>query len=81
VNQHRKQRRVERRNIWAIRTATRWIELHPERRQYFCETGAAYELWDETELPHCIKRILKARVFWVSEFTEDKQEVNDDSSV
>lgn len=55
--------RVERRDIESVLTAMREIALGPG--QYFCETGAAYEIWDETSLPHMIKRIPRSRVFWV----------------
>lgn len=67
-----KRERVERRNIKAIQTATLRIELSPDRKQFFCETGAAYEIWDEMDLLHRVKRIPKSRVFWV--FEKDEKE-------
>ncbi|MBU2611989.1 MAG: hypothetical protein KJ606_13755 [Chloroflexi bacterium] len=57
--------RVERRDIESVLTAMREVILGPG--QYFCETGAAYEIWDEKRLSpgYMIKRIPRARVFWV----------------
>lgn len=60
-----KRERGERRDIKAVRTATLYIELSPDRKQFFCETGAAYEIWDETDLLHRVKRIPKSRVLMV----------------
>jgi hypothetical protein len=60
-----KRERVERRDIKAVRTATLHIELSPDRKQFFCETGAAYEIWDEMDLLHRVKRIPKSRVLMV----------------
>jgi len=72
MNGPKKRERIERRDIEAIRTATLHIELNPDRKQYFCETGAAYEIWDETGLLYFVKRIPKSRVIWV--FEKDEKE-------
>lgn len=57
--------RVERRNIKRLVTARYVIVL--TKNQYFCETKAAYEIWEEGEgaLLHRVKRISKKSVLWV----------------
>lgn len=59
--------RVERRNIATLYSATGAYayELNPERNQFFCETPAAWELWDETELLQRVHRWSKKRIGFV----------------
>ena len=51
-------------NIKMLRTATREIVLF--QGQYFCETAAAYEIWQEQLLLR-IARIPKKQVLWIFE--------------
>jgi len=67
-----KRQRIERRDIAAMRTANIIIELAD--KQYFCETGAAYEVWDESRLPVRLYRVPKSRVIMVW----NKEETNVD---
>jgi hypothetical protein len=40
-------------------------ELDPDRQQFFCETPAAWELWDETEQLQRVQRWPKKQISWV----------------
>lgn len=59
--------RVERRNIACLYSATGiyMYDLNPDRKQFFCETRAAWELWDETELLARVRRWPKTRIGFV----------------
>jgi len=59
--------RVERRNIATLYSLTGMYmyDLNPDRKQFFCETRAAWELWDETELLARVRRWPKTRIGFV----------------
>lgn len=59
--------RVERRNIATLYSATGACayELNPDRKQFFCETPAAWELWDESEQLQRVRRWPKKRIGFV----------------
>ena len=59
--------RVERRDIDRLYSLSgRYVyELDPDRRQFFCETPAAWELWDETDQLQRIQRWPAKRISWV----------------
>jgi hypothetical protein len=59
--------RVERRNIATLYSAAGMYmyDLNPERKQFFCETRAAWELWDETDLLARVHRWPKTRIGFV----------------
>jgi hypothetical protein len=60
-------RRVERRNIATLYSLTGMYmyDLNPDRKQFFCETHASWELWDETELLARVRRWPKTRIGFV----------------
>jgi len=60
-------RRTERRDIARLYTAGgRYLyDLNPDRNQFFCETPAAWELWDETDLLQRVRRWPKERIGFV----------------
>ena len=66
--------RVERRNIACLYSAagTYMYDLNPDRKQFFCETPAAWELWDETELLARVRRWPKTRIGFVIPKTSRK---------
>jgi len=59
--------RAERRDIAKLYSLSgRYVyELNPGRQQFFCETSAAWELWDETEQLQLVRRWPKKRISWV----------------
>ena len=59
--------RVERRNIAVLYSLSGMYmyDLNPDRKQFFCETRAAWELWDETELLARVRRWPKKRIGFV----------------
>ena len=59
--------RMERRDVCKLYSISGAYvyELNPDRRQYFCETRAAWELWDETELLQRVRRWAKKRISFV----------------
>lgn len=67
--------RVERRNVAKLYSAAGAYvyELNPDRKQFFCETRAAWELWDETELLRRVQRWSKKRIGFVI-FKDEKHE-------
>jgi hypothetical protein len=67
--------RVERRNIASLYSATGMYmyDLNPDRKQFFCETRAAWELWDETELLARVRRWPKTRIGFVIPKTPTKR--------
>lgn len=59
--------RVERRDIAKLFSLSgRYVyEPDPDRQQFFCETSAAWELWDETEQLQRVQRWPAKRISWV----------------
>jgi hypothetical protein len=59
--------RVQRRDIVQLHSLSgRYVyEINPDRQQFFCETPAAWELWDETEQLQLVRRWPKKRISWV----------------
>lgn len=60
-------RRTERRDIARLYSAggIYLYDLNPDRNQFFCETPAAWELWDETDLLQRVRRWPKKRIGFV----------------
>lgn len=60
-------RRTERRDIARLYSAGGMYlyDLNPDRNQFFCETPAAWELWDETDLLQRVRRWPKKRIGFV----------------
>ncbi len=59
--------RVQRGDIAKLHSLSgRYVyELDPDRQQFFCETTAAWELWDETEQLQRVQRWPKKQISWV----------------
>jgi len=66
-------------NVVALRTARLLIELAPG--QVFCETSKAYETWENGRAMRRIKRIEKARVYWVIMRDGEEVEKHEDQMV
>jgi len=59
--------RVQRGDVATLHSLSgRYVyELDSDRPQFFCETPAAWELWDETGQLHRVQRWPKKRISWV----------------
>lgn len=59
--------RVQRGDVATLHSLSgRYVyELDSDRQQFFCETPAAWELWDETEQLQRVRRWPKKRISWV----------------
>ena len=71
-------RRTERRDIARLYSAGgRYLyDLNPDRNQFFCETPAAWELWDETDLLQRVRRWPKRRIGFVIPKDDARQTEN-----
>jgi hypothetical protein len=55
--------RMVRKDVNQVWTRNRIYEI--DTNQYFCETGKAWEMWDENGLLRMIKRIDKKYIQWI----------------